>query len=161
MSQWTHAIGTIQCRTCTKEEVERIMGKPVLWNDHLDIKYGTPKWEDYHKNVWCRAFEENEKGRGIPMGSEGSMEWYLVDTSKNNENVAGEGTLIAIEGDLRDYGGEAEVQYIIQWFRKAVDELGGREAILKIHDEWTPYSLVIMYNWALKNPVITKIGGAN
>jgi len=156
MSQWTHAIGTIQYSYRKPEELEKILGKPILWKDGLQFKYRSPEWEDFHQNVWCKAFDDNEKGCGIPMGSEGSLEWYFVDTSEANENVLGEGSLIAIEGDLRDYGGETEVNHIIKWFTNALVELGAREGILKIRDDWSSETIIVMGN-GFSEPIVHKI----
>ena len=156
MSQWTHVIGTIQYCYKKPEDLEKILGKPVLWKDALKFKYGSPEQEDFHQNVWCKAFDDNEKGRGIPMGSEGSLEWYFVDTSEANENVLGEGSLIVIEGDLRDYGGKTEVNYIIKWFTNVLKELSAREGILKIRDEWSPEIIIVTGN-GFSEPIVHKI----
>lgn len=142
MSQWTHVVGTIQCSWDEATAIEQL-GKPVLWDDHRVFKYGTPEYEDYMENVWKKAFDDNEKGIGIPMGSEGSLDWYFVQTK--DENVLGEGSLIAIQGDLRDYGGETEVQYIIDWFIKAVGK--ARFATLTINDDYSDEYVTVTINW--------------
>ena len=144
MSQWTHVIGSIQCCWSKKEALEKL-GKPVLWDDceKLGIKYGTPEFEDYSENVWRKAFKDNEKGEGIPMGSEGSIDWYFVNTA--NEDALGEGTLIAIQGDLRDFGGKKDIQVIINWFEKATEH--ARFATLTIKDDDSPKYITLISDW--------------
>lgn len=150
MSQWTHVVGAIQC-SWTKEEAIEFLGKPVLWEDlkKLDLKYGTPEFEDYINNVWKKAFEANEMGFGIPMGSEGSIDWHFIETETN---ALGEGTMIAIEGDLRDFGGDEEVQFIIDWFSKATKK--ARFATLVVRDDWSDQYISVVSCWG--NITITK-----
>lgn len=133
MSQWTHVIGTIQC---SKEDdlVVKALGKPALWSDEIDYE------------TWKNAFEENRKGRGIPMGSEGSIHYKVIDTSEKNDYV-GEGTLVAIEGDLRDYGGEKDIDFIIDWFTKGAQKLDARAAVLSIDDEWSDQFVVVYWDF--------------
>ena len=148
MSRWTHVVGCIQC-DWDYEEAEKRLGRPVLWGDtdELGLQWGTPAYEDYSKNVWEKAFEDNEKGEGIPMGSEGSLDWYFVQTKDGH--VFGEGTLIAIEGDLRDYGSESEVEYIIKWFKRAAFQ--SRFATLTIEDEWSDDYITVRINFNIVN----------
>ena len=143
MSQWTHVIGSIQC-SWTKEKAIELLGKPVLWNDaeKLGIKFGTPEWENYYDNVWAKAFENNRKGVGIPMGSEGSIDWYFSNTA---DDAIGEGSIISIEGDLRDFGGDAGIKLIIDWFVRAASE--SRFATLTIKDEFSEEYVNVIVDW--------------
>lgn len=149
MSQWTHVVGSITC-SWTKEEAIEKLGKPVLWDDHRVFKYGTPEYEDYMKNIWEKAFDDSEKGVGIPMGSEGSIEWYFVE-APINEHTLGEGSMVAIEGDLRDFGGEADIQIIINWFKKAVKD--ARFATLTIRDEYKDEYITLVHEWGTWNEI--------
>ena len=144
MSQWTHMVGVIQC-SWTKEEAEKLLGKPVLWDDHykLGLKYGTPEYKDYMDNVWGKAFTDWEDGHGIPMGSEGSVDWYFTKTV--DENCIGMGSIIAIQGDLRDFGGTYDIEQTIQWFVNAAKE--ARFASLVIKDEWSDEYIYIVADW--------------
>ena len=144
MSQWTHVVGAIQCSWTEEEAVEKL-GKPVLWDDtnRLGLKWGTPEYKDYSENVWKKAFEDNDKGEGIPMGSEGSLDWYFVQTK--DKDVIGEGSLIAIQGDLRDFGSEKEVNFIIEWFKRATKKV--RFATLTIQDDWSDEFITITSTW--------------
>lgn len=144
MSQWTHMVGTIQC-SWSKEQAEEYLGKPVLWEDckKLGIKYGTPEYEDYMENVWCKAFKNWEEGKGIPMGSEGSVDWYFNETV--DENCIGMGSIIAIQGDLRDFGGEEEIKMVTQWFINAA--IHARFAILVIRDEYSDEFVYVCVDW--------------
>ena len=144
MSQWTHFIGTIQYNG-NYDDALKALGKPILWNDAKQLEYGTPQYKDYYTNVWRAAFKNFEAGQGIPMGSEGSINWKFSDTSVENENVLGEGALIAIEGDLRDFGeNDDEINRSIAWFEKACQQLYARDAVLKIDVEFGP---VLVIEW--------------
>lgn len=141
MSQWTHIVGAIQCSWTEEEAIEKL-GKPVLWDDGKAL-FGTSEWDGYYQNVWCKAFDDSAAGVGIPMGSEGSINWKYVST---DEWYAGAGTLIAIEGDLRDFGGENDINLIINWFTRAAKK--ARFATLTIKDEWLDeYITVICDLW--------------
>lgn len=153
MSQWTHFLGTVQC--CgTEEEVEKAFGKPVLWNDISKLGYqcGTPEYDDYYKNVWYQAFKDFRLGRGIPMGSEGSVKWKFSDTHNidyddgEDYTAMGEGSLIAIEGDLRDFGDEDDIQKSIDWFVKGCNAIRARLATLYINAEWGDI-ILIEFTW--------------
>lgn len=143
MSQWTHVVGSIQC-SWTKDMATEFLGKPVLWDDHKAFKYGTPEFEDYFKNVWEKAFDDSEAGTGIPMGSEGSIDWHFIH-NESKEHTVGEGTMIAIEGDLRDFGGDKDIQTIINWFERAAKK--ARFATLTIKDEWSEEYITFTYSW--------------
>ena len=142
MSQWTHVVGSIQCSWDKKQAIEKL-GKPVLWQDADKFEYGTPEYKDYYENVWKKAFQDNKEGKGIPMGSEGSIDWYFIKT--NQEHCLGEGTLISIQGDLRDFGGDEEVDLIVNWFEKATED--ARFATLTIKDEYSPNYITIITYW--------------
>lgn len=146
MSFWTHFIGTMQFCSSSYEEVEAILGKPTLWPEfdyHLPKDEFMSQVEDFSNNIWMPAIEAWDNGTGMPMGSEGSINWKYSDTSKENKNVFGEGTLIAIEGDLRDFGADIEdIRKSMLWFRSKCFALGAREAVLRIQaDGW--YNFII------------------
>jgi len=145
MSQWTHMVGAIQCHWTEEEAIERL-GKPVLWNDtkKRGIKYGTPEWSDYYENVWSAAFDKFEKGEGIPMGSEGSVDWYFSKTN-DDPSCLGMGGMIAIQGDLRDFGGDYDIKKTIDWFVRAAK--GARFATLTIKDEWSTKYINVTISW--------------
>ena len=143
MSRWTHVIGSIQCGW-QKDMATEFLGKPVLWDDHEDLEYGTPEYEDYFKNVWEKAFDDSDAGTGIPMGSEGSIDWHFIDVP-SQEHTLGEGSMIAIEGDLRDFGGDKDIQTIINWFARVAKE--ARFATLTIKDEWSHEFITLTYYW--------------
>ena len=80
------------------------------------------------------------------MGSEGSINYKITSTLEEND-YAGEGTLVAIEGDLRDYGGEKDVDFIIDWFVRGARELHARAAVLSIDDEWSDQFVVVYWDF--------------
>lgn len=141
MSFWTHFIGTMQFCSHSYEEVEAVLGKPTLFrdvwtwdeNEERTIEEINRRQEE----LWKPAFVAWREGTGMPMGSEGSINWKYVDTSKENENVFGEGTLVAIEGDLRDFGYDIEdIRKSLLWFRSKCFDLGARESVLRINADW-------------------------
>lgn len=143
MSQWTHMVGTIQC-SWSKEQAEEYLGKPVLWEDWSGIEFDTPEWKDYYENVWSAAFDKFENGEGIPMGSEGSVDWYFSETN-DDPSCLGMGGIIAIQGDLRDFGGEPDIKKAIDWFVRAAK--WARFATLTIKDEWSTKYIHVIVDW--------------
>lgn len=146
MSFWTHFIGTMQFCARSYEDVEAVLGKPTLFEDVWrwdDWEDRTEEEIDRRQNeLWVPAFEAWRNGTGMPMGSEGSINWRYVDTSRENDKVLGEGTLVAIEGDLRDFGDNIEdIKKSILWFRNKCFALGTRNAVLRIQADW--YQFVI------------------
>lgn len=153
MSQWTHIVGAIQCHWDKETAIKRL-GKPVLWDDakRMGIKYDTPEYEDYYENTWAKAFQDNRDGCGIPMGSEGSIDWYFT---KTDEDYLGKGGMIAIQGDLRDYGGDKKIQFIVDWFIRATEDV--RFATLTIRDEYTTEFVQVIVDWG--HVIVARIPG--
>lgn len=145
MSQWTHFLGTIQCSR-SREAVEAALGKPVLWGDDDHLEYGTPEYEEWYENTWTAAFRNFGRG-GIPMGSEGSVNWHFTKTGNGEYTAIGEGSLVAIEGDLRDFGEEeSDITNSINWFLKACETLHARTAVLRIEVECGK-TVLVEYDW--------------
>ena len=147
MSFWTHFIGTMQFRSRSYEEVEAILGKPTLFRDVWTWDDDEERTEEEihrrQEELWKPAFVAWENGTGMPMGSEGSINWRYVDTSRENDHVFGEGTLVAIEGDLRDFGADIEdIRKSLLWFRSKCFDLGARESVLRIQTDWW-YNFII------------------
>lgn len=151
MSCWTQVIGNIITSCSDYEKIESIMGKPVEWPE---LDFDLPKDEfmrqlnDFQSNVWKPAFERYRTYEDqLPMGSEGSIDWRYVDTNDINERVAGKGTMIAIDGSLRDFGGEEDVRKTVKWFVRCCHELYARYAVLVISDDISSYKTTVIYNW--------------
>lgn len=146
MSFWTHFIGTMQFCARSYEDVEAVLGKPTLFHDVWDWDDDEERTEEEidrrQEELWAPAFRAWRDGTGMPMGSEGSLNWKYIDTSKENDHVFGEGTLVAIEGDLRDFGCDIEdIRKSMLWFRSKCFALGTRTAVLRINADW--YHFVI------------------
>lgn len=146
MSFWTHFIGTMQFCAHSYEEVEAILGKPTLFEDVWGWDDEEERTEEEihrrQKELWAPAFKAWRNGTGMPMGSEGSINWKYIDTSKENDRVLGEGTLVAIEGDLRDFGADIdEVKKSMLWFRSKCLALGVRATALRIQTDW--YNFIV------------------
>jgi len=139
MSQWTHVIGVVQLHPVTQEEVENAFGIPKTWHD---MWHGTE-----------RFFRHANSAVKIPAGSEGSVVWHLQDTTEKSDeddawHVLGEGSIISIEGDLRDFGEtDEDVQEIAEWFIDGCKKLNPRWATLSIEVEFgNSYMIDVMLN---------------
>lgn len=150
MSQWTHVIGVIQLRPVKQEAVENALGVPKTWNDMIN------RTERYYRHA--------ESSIRIPAGSEGTITWHLQDTREEAEedehwHIADEGSLISIEGDLRDFGEDKEdVQQIAEWFINGCKKLGGvRWATLSIEVEFgNSYIIDVMWDQCVIQKVDRK-----
>lgn len=131
MSKWTHVSGVIRiddfsfisCRKRnTSKTVEKIIGPMCLFE----------KWNKHSK---------------LPTGSEGSIE-YKVIQNKDESSLAR--FTVVFYGDLRDYDDLKEIK---QWFIKLREEIEAthnemiyRDAILKAWVESTDKPLIIKLN---------------
>lgn len=131
MSKWTHVSGVIRiddfsfisCRKRnTSKTVEKIIGPMCLFE----------KWNKHSK---------------LPTGSEGSIE-YKVIQNKDESSLAR--FTVVFYGDLRDYD---DLEEIKQWFIKLREEIEAvdnemiyRDAILKAWVESTDKPLIIKLN---------------
>ena len=126
MSQWTHVIGIVQTSPRSKEEIEDAFGVPCTWNDLVTKAFLN------HRVVDTK----------IPTGSEGSIDWRMVDTTELDPDgdpmlIVGEGLLITFEGDLRNFGEiDEDVQEIARWFIEGCKKIEPRWATLSIDVEW-------------------------
>lgn len=140
MSQWTHVVGVIQLDPVTQEEVENALGVPKTWNDMVN-----------RTKRYCRHLQSSVD---IPTGSEGTIVWHLQDTTEKTKeddswNILGEGSIISIEGDLRNFGEyDEDVQEIAKWFIKGCKKLGSpRWATLSIEVEFgNSYIIDVMWD---------------
>jgi len=150
MSQWTHVIGVVQTHPVTQEEVEKAFGVPKTWNDMMNHT------ERYYRHVQSPV--------RIPTGSEGTIVWHLQDTvEKADEDdcwtILGEGSLISIEGDLRDFGEcDEDVQEIAEWFINGCKKLDSvRWGTLSIEVEFgNSYIVDVMWNRCIIQKVDRK-----
>ena len=139
MSYWTQVIGNIITSCSDYEKIESIMGKPVHW-PKFDLNLLKDKCirqlNDFYDNIWQPAFERYDTYEDqLPMGSEGSIDWRYIDTNNINESVYGKGSMIAIDGSLRDFGGDEDIRKTINWFIRCCNELNARYGVLAITDE--------------------------
>ena len=150
MSQWTHVVGVIQLDPVNQETVENALGVPLTWNDMM--------------NRTERFFRHAKSAVEIPAGSEGTIVWYLQDTTEKKEgdeswNVLGEGSIISIEGDLRNFGEcDEDVQEIAEWFINGCKKLvGPRWATLSIEVEFgNSYIIDVMWDQCIIQKVDRK-----
>lgn len=131
MSKWTHVSGVIRIddfsfisrrKRNTSKTVEKIIGPMCLFE----------KWNKYSK---------------LPTGSEGSIEYKVVQ-AKDEFSLAR--FTVVFYGDLRDYD---DLQEIKEWFIKLREEIEAsdnemiyRDAILKAWVESTDKPLIIKLN---------------
>lgn len=131
MSKWTHVSGVIRIddfsfishrKRNTSKTVEKIIGPMCLFE----------KWNKHSK---------------LPTGSEGSIEYKVVQ-NKDESSIAR--FTVVFYGDLRDYD---DLEEIKQWFIKLREEIEAsdnemiyRDAILKAWVEHTDKPLIIKLN---------------
>jgi len=114
MSQWTHVNGCIRLDGMpgfpehSKSRLVAVLGQTVRYDDDED------KWE----------------GCTVPMGSEGSIQYDIIENPSGN---ALSRYAVIIWGDLRDY---EEVEKIATWFGEIINQWKMvRSAILEIDVE--------------------------
>lgn len=72
-------------------------------------------------------FSDRERETTLPLGSEGSIKYQLIENPDNSDISA---YTIPIWGDLRDYD---DAEYIESWFYDACNKIGRiRSAVLNI-----------------------------
>lgn len=98
MSQWTHVTGCIRI-----DALDMIIGGDV--EQELRNGFGKPVSFGGGKEAWDACT--------VPCGSEGSVQYEIVKTRKNNSLSWG---LVYIHGDLRDYDNPHE---ILKWLQRA------------------------------------------
>lgn len=123
MSSWLHVKGNILI-------------------DSIKPEFDNLSWDDLVGKAWtyeqihCGWFDDNEQydvdveyelehypERFMPSGSEGSLSKDITDTA--------DGTIIAIEGHLRDCYAE-DADNIEAWFRKVCNKFNIKDAYLEI-----------------------------
>ena len=131
MSYWAHVCGCIRIDSLRLSEndikkdsqrIEEVLGKIMQW-DYEGDDYGKTK---------------------LPMGSEGSLEYSIIGNPDLSHLAA---YVVAIWGDLRDYGEDIEdIQYIEDWFNNVCSEFIIRQAVLTITAGCLEEPKTITYN---------------
>lgn len=131
MSQWTHISGTFRVDGFDFESITRLTEddkKDVTAPCPMNIGIMTPEYDfdatdnmtpeqkDNYYKLRRDQWEAAEKS-GIPMGSEGSLEWSWIGLKDSSSVCRGH---YVITGDLRDYD---SAEPIFQWVKKIVAEL--------------------------------------
>ena len=112
MSQWTHVCGCIR--------VDAIRGLIGDTRETLKEKLGR-----------IVDFEDDDYTTILPCGSEGSIEYEILE-NPDEQHIAA--FTVPIWGDLRDY---SSVEYIKEWFNKVCDSIMMvRDAVLSIEVEY-------------------------
>lgn len=129
MSIWTHVTGSFTTIDNAKT-IKAALGEPFLYRiaREIDNKYGydSPESEEYNKK-WMDAFNNEQKG-GIPMGSEGSLDYRIIkDRNFNPDEVT-----VIVQGNLRDY---EEPGPIIKWIKGFSKQLPWVDGVFKIWSE--------------------------
>ena len=119
MSQWTHVNASIRFDTLlgigapTKQELGKIC-----------------KWDDEDDSHWENTF--------MPLGSEGGLEYTIVNTGCANSAAS---HAVIFTGDLRDYD---DAEEILGYFKRIVKDKVIRSGILEIAVE---YKAPIVYRY--------------
>ena len=111
MSVWTHVAGVIR----------------------VDCIRGMTKKPDFDKIFVRELWDENSSGLcNMPMGSEGSLDFRVIENPNKNALAA---YTVVVFGDLRDFG-VADIPEIEDWWNKVLEQCGWiRQAILQIQPE--------------------------
>lgn len=131
MSRWTHVAGVIRVDVLRLNHDNKGIEKKLM-----EI-LGTPK--DYDEIDWD---DEGKPNTIVPCGSEGSLEYEIFLNKKYDHVSAGH---ITITGDLRDFGGDEDVEKIRAWFFKVCDKLAVRQAVIEICDEYVTGCKIYSY----------------
>lgn len=109
MSVWTHIAGVIRV------DCIRCISKP-----------------DFNKIFVRCLWDENNKDCNMPMGSEGSLDFRVIENPDKDSLAA---YTVVVFGDLRDFG-VANIPEIEDWWNKVLEQCGMiRQAILQIQPE--------------------------
>lgn len=116
MSIWTHVTGTIRVDGYSENKAAPFSLSPKMLEYDEDLYNKTEE----EREAFYKAQSENWdeiKASGIPMGSEGPLEWEWLPEADDSSMVCGQ---YVIKGDLRDYEDAAP---IIQWIKNVVKKL--------------------------------------
>lgn len=113
MSRWTHINGSIRVDSL------RLLG---------DCQ--EPRFDKLFKTVTYEDIGDQECN--VPCGSEGSID-VKVYTNKNESCIAA--YVVSFFGDLRDFGGQEDIESVKKWFNNICSKLWVRQAVLQILDE--------------------------
>lgn len=131
MSIWTHVNGNIRIDSLRFDNneistIKNILGKIIHFDDN-----------DYKTN--------------LPCGSEGSLEYNIVENPNESDISA---FSVSIFGDLRDYD---DVDYIEKWFNNILNEFLIRNAVLEINVEGQQNIILYSVDDEKGNPSCKKI----
>lgn len=141
MSQWTHIAGCIRI-----DSLGELLGEDT--KKQLEIAFGNTCEYNDERVVWDTC--------NVPCGSEGSLQYAIQKTGRENELAWG---IVYIWGDLRDYDGAQE---IFEWLANSCEGFMIRSCTVKIdvegvgsfivHDSWDDEKAkTILVMNALKN----------
>lgn len=109
MSVWTHVAGVIRV------DCLRFMGEP-----------------DFNKIFVRRLWSEDIKDCNMPFGSEGSLDFRVIENPDKDCLAA---YTVVVFGDLRDFGA-ANMPEIEEWWDRVLEQCGMiRQAVLQIQPE--------------------------
>lgn len=114
MSQWTHLAGIIRLDNMDANIVNLLTEvKKDKITEAVVKALGQTCNYDSSLEQWDRC--------GVPMGSEGSLQYAVFPNSDGDEHSLSWG-YIPIWGDLRDFGNE-KISEIQDWFQKSLERL--------------------------------------
>ena len=126
MSQWTHVNASFRLDSIgyiPDERIEEVFGKEISYDDLYD-------------------YDETSTVKTLPMGSEGSLN---ISVWHNPDRCCMASTTVTVFGDLRDYGGDSDIEKLKEWFNNCCNEFMVRQAIMQIQDEWQKDTIVVEY----------------
>lgn len=113
MSQWTHVNSSFRLDSMEEiddDKIYDVFGRHVGYDDLFDF---------------------DGEYKTTPMGSEGSLEINIYHNPEKDHLAS---TQVSVFGDLRDFGGEEDIQELKQWFDECCSKFIIRQAIIQIHD---------------------------
>lgn len=130
MSLWTHIAATIRID---------------------DFSFGDDPLKPPHFGITCDfdSSEESWEDCSVPCGSEGSLQYKLIDSAENTNTTAK--WVATFWGDLRDFGSDEDVIGVIEYFNKCIENRCIRNGVLEIAVEYQPSRVfVIQYDEELE-----------
>lgn len=118
MSQWTQIAGVVRIDgfPSVGGYTDADMQTELKQNLGTIVKYNSPH------ELWHLSPEQR-----TPLGSEGGTGYSYVQTADAGSNSMNRGVLV-IEGSLRDFGDEKDIQEVIDWLNRAFEFPKGEDS---------------------------------
>ena len=123
MSMWTQVAGIIRVDSFRfdkdydyKTELIKMLEQDDYFGKQYNFYDSLEYWDTY-----------NEKVNPIPMGSEGSLKYEVIENPNKSSMDA---FVVVITGSLRDYD---DAEYIISWFKNVCRKISVRQGVITVY----------------------------